>query len=164
MTQPAHEEVECPKCGTPAPPSASACARCGLARSRFAGFASSADSEVPPELAARWQAVVASWDDDEAHDRFLQAGLAVQAFPYMARCYRAAVRERGNDEVAQQRLDDIARRAEAAILSAAAAARYREDEQEEPFKRVILLLAVLIVIIAAGTAYAMLSSGGAGEF
>lgn|GEM_PF-2635786 len=165
MNQPANEPVECPKCGTSVPAAASACPRCGLARDRFASFAADAGASVPPGLAAQWTAVLERWDDETAHERFLEAGLAAQAFPYMARCYRTAAREKGDDPIAEQRLQDIARRAEAAILTAAQAAKYKEDEHDEPFKRVSVMMAVLIVIIAAGMAYALLSGGGApGEY
>ncbi len=153
------EQIECPKCGTPTRAEATACARCGLAVARFSDFAAEVEAQVSQALADKWTAVEANWDDADAHDAFIKAGLAEHAFPYMARCYRAAARDEARASAAEERLADVARRAEAAILAPAQVARYDDKSGDEPFKGVVLMLAVFIAVIVAGTAYAIFTTG-----
>ncbi len=147
-------EVACPKCGQPAPEDLAACATCGLVRERFDGFESSQGSHAPDALAELWESCRDSWDDLEAHDRFIKAAMVAEAYRYAAARYRQALRENRDDPIARSGLDDVARRAETAILQSASAGRY-EDDHKQPYKSVTLLLVVLVALIAMGMVYAV---------
>lgn len=147
--------VVCPKCGEPAPEDTAACATCGLVRERYDGFELPQDGDAPDALAELWESCRGSWDDPEAHDRFVKTAMVAEAYRYAAGKYRQALWENPDDSIARSRLDDVARRAEIAILQTAVAGRY-EDDYKEPYKNVSLLLAVLIAFIAMGVVYAVL--------
>jgi hypothetical protein len=116
---PAHhaDDRECPKCGQ-RPVGDDACPRCGLAAARMASWSDAA--AVPPELRAAWDACLARWDDDAAHDRVSSLALAMGEQPWLARRYRAIQRERPADPVAATRLAQVGRVAHAAFLATAA--------------------------------------------
>lgn len=154
--RPAREgEVACPKCGDPAPEDTAACRKCGLVREQFDGFDTSQGDDASDALAELWESCRDSWDDAEAHDRFVKTAMVGEAYRYAAGKYRQVLREHPDDSIARSRLEDVARRAEAALLRSAAAGRY-EDDHKEPYKSVSLLLAVFVALIAMGVVYAVL--------
>jgi hypothetical protein len=150
----AEGERECPKCGAPAAQEGVACIRCGLAADRFESFARDEAEQVPEALAELWDACEGDWRDAEAHDRFVRAAVAAEAFRYAASKYRGALRSRPGDTEAKRRLADIRRRAEAAILQTAAAGRYA-PEGKEPYRGAALLLVILIALAIVGMVYAV---------
>lgn len=79
----------------------------------------SEDATVAPSLAAAWDACVAAWDDPAAHDRASSVALTVGEQPWLARRYRAYLRDHPDDAVAAARLARIARIAQAAVLATA---------------------------------------------
>lgn len=136
----------CPKCDAARSATAVACPRCGLAADRAAAW-QAADAEAPTaSLGAAWAACEAAWDDDAAHERAALAALPTGDFGWLAKRYRAVLRERPDDAVAQARLDVLTRRAQAALLATATPKRERSPRK--------LPLVALIVVIAAiaGTA------------
>lgn len=108
--------TECPKCGL-TPLAGDACARCGLLVARMAAW--SEDAAVAPSLAAAWEACLAAWDDPAAHDRAASVALTVGEQPWLARRYRAYLRDHPDDAVAAARLARVARIAQAAVLATA---------------------------------------------
>jgi hypothetical protein len=149
--------VRCPKCGDDQP-EAAACRGCGLRADRFAAFAAE-NEEGAGELDALWDACVARWDDEGAHQRFLEEASARLLFVQAARRYRQVLRDRPDDPVATARLARITRMAEAALLTAPP--RRADDEGNEPYKRVIVLLMILVVLAGGGALYLMVRSAGA---
>jgi len=147
-------ERVCPKCDAVVDAAATACARCGLAADRFDGFEHDQREQVPDALRELWQECAADWDDAAGHDRFVKAAVAAEAYRYAAARYRQVSRERGGDRIADERLGDISRRAEAAILQTAAARRY-EEPTKEPYRAVAIMLAVLVALAAVGAVYAL---------
>lgn len=142
----------CPKCDAPAP--GDACARCGLARERFAAFVG--DDEAPASGALRraWEQVEAAWEDDAGHAAFVERAALEGAFRDAARRYRRAGRER-DDGRAEAQLDRIRRMAEAAILARPVEAAASAEPEPEPYRRLVVLLIALVALAGAGGVYAM---------
>jgi hypothetical protein len=112
---------------------------------------------VPDELEALWVELGESWNDDGAHDRFCDAAVRVGAYAYAARCYRRALPQPDREEVARQRLEKVARMAEAHLISVANVARGRETESE-PYRGVVILLIVLVLLLGIGGVYLVFRS------
>jgi hypothetical protein len=107
---------ECPKCGL-RPVTGEACARCGLAVERMADWA--AADTASDALVAAWEDCVAHWDDPAKHDRAASLALTLGEQPWLARHYRAVLRERPGDVIAAARLERTGKIAQAAILATA---------------------------------------------
>jgi hypothetical protein len=90
-----------------------------LSEQHFESFASAeGESEAPAELHALWHRLAEDWEDEAAHERFVQAAAREGGFALAARWYRRALRERGSDDPrAAAALERIRRMAEAAWLS-----------------------------------------------
>jgi hypothetical protein len=153
-------ETRCPKCGEPVAASAAACARCGLARDRFDGFAAEVDAEAPAALAALWSACEAAWDAPEPHDRFVAAAVVTGSFRFAAARYRQALRARPDDPIAAERLADVGRRAEAALLDAASQPREKPDANKRPYQGALVVLVLLAALIGLGLVYALVRGSG----
>jgi hypothetical protein len=134
--------VECPKCGL-SPVAGDACTRCGLSADRMATW--SVDEVVPERIVEAWSACRAAWDDAAAHDRAASLALTVDAQPWLARQYRAVLRERPDDAIAGARLERLVKIAQAAVLASGTTPR-------PGFRRgiSIALLAVLSLVVAGG--------------
>lgn len=96
----------CPKCSHPAKPSDTACARCGLLRSRWACW----DGRPAPHpvLDPLWERALLDWQDERRH----QALASVVTSDWMAlsalsQRYRLVLRERPDDLMAKASLDRL---------------------------------------------------------
>lgn len=126
-----------------------ACPRCGLTRARMAGW--SEDASVAPTLLAAWQACLADWNNLEAHDRAASLALTVTEQPWLARRYRAVLRERPDDEIASARLARVGKIAQAAVLASAStptASRFRRGSSAA-------MLLVMVALVAAGIVFVL---------
>jgi hypothetical protein len=148
---------DCPKCGRPVAEALSACPECGLRRDRFSDFGDDRD-EGSPALVALWEACEADWAAEARHDRFVDAAAAAGAYAFAARRYRAALRERREDEVAATRLSKVARMAEAALL-AAAVTRDPETDAGTPYRGVVIVLLFLVLLAGIGGVYLLIKAG-----
>jgi hypothetical protein len=138
----------CPKCQTAVAEAAENCRSCGLAVANFETFEREAD-DAPPELAALWDACAADWDNEEAHDRFLEAAARHDAFVYAGRSYRRAAGERGvGDARVASGLARVRRMAEAAWLTRPDVAG--ESQDKGPYRTVALLLLSLLLLAGLG--------------
>jgi uncharacterized Zn finger protein (UPF0148 family) len=151
------DRLACPKCGREVARSAGACPACGLSEQHFESFATAeGEAEAPAELHALWHSLAEDWEDEAAHERFVQAAAREGGFAVAARWYRRALRERrADDPRAGAALERIRRMAEAAWLSrprAAAAPAPGQPRQAQPYRNLFLVLlalalaAVLVVI------------------
>ncbi|MBZ0237472.1 MAG: zinc-ribbon domain-containing protein [Deltaproteobacteria bacterium] len=133
--------VECPKCGL-RPVTGDACARCGLTVERMATWA--AADTASDALAAAWEDCIARWDDPAKHDRAASLALTLGEQPWLARKYRAVLRDRPGDAIAAARLARTGKIAQAAMLATASAPRpggYRRGS----FLALLLVFVLLIV-------------------
>ena len=97
-------------------------------------------------LAAAWEACLAHWDDPTTHDRVASLSLTVGEQPWVARHYRAVLRERPDDAIAATRLQRTGKIAQAAILATATMPRpggYRRGSS-------LAVLLVLALVLAGG--------------
>jgi hypothetical protein len=133
--------TECPKCGL-RPVTGDACARCGLRVEKMDSWAAAAT--VPDALTAAWDACLAAWEDPETHDRAASLALSLGEQPWLARQYRAVLRDRPADPIAVARLERANKIAQAAVLATAAMPRdggYRRGSS------LGILLALALVVI-----------------
>src|SRR4051812_32618418 len=84
----------CAKCGH-GTISSGACARCGLLVENWPTYTETVRSH--PYLDARWAKLVAAWDEDVAHTRFLDEAARLEALDVAAGRFRARLREDPND-------------------------------------------------------------------
>jgi len=155
----------CPKCQFELAPGAAACGACGLAAEHFEAFERDPVAS-PPEVMAAWQACMATWDDDAAHERFRAAVAAAGAFATGAGAYRQAARERTGDERAADGLARVQRMAEAALLTRPLAAELSRDARRSggrPYRGAALVLAVLLMVAVLGTIAAFMIRSTRGE-
>lgn len=140
--------ARCPKCRTSygARP---ACPGCGLAVARMPSYSASRAAEVPPELAASWEALAAVWDDQARHDAFIRLVATHGAFAWAAGKYQDACRQRAGDRVAARQLERVRRTAEAAMLASAAV----RAVERPPYRSATAVLIMLVVALGAGTLY-----------
>lgn len=138
----------CPKCGN-APVTGAACARCGLAVERMDGW--SEDTQVPDELAAAWAACLADWNDVALHERIASLSLTHSVQPWLARRYRAILRERPDDAIAATRLERVGRIAQAAVLASGASPRASRFSRGSS----AVVLIVLALMVAGGLLFTL---------
>jgi hypothetical protein len=138
----------CRKCDAPRPRADQACPRCGLAPEHAEAWAARADAERPPAASRRAWAECRGGLGGPGGPRAGQRRRRSPTgdFGWLAKRYRAVLRERPDDAVAQARLDVLTRRAQAALLATATPKRERSP-------RKLPLIALIVVIAAiAGTA------------
>jgi hypothetical protein len=132
---------ECPKCGL-RPVTGDACSRCGLRVEKMASWAAAVT--VPEQLTAAWEACIAAWDDPATHDRAASLALSLGEQPWLARQYRAVLRDRPADPIAVARLERANKIAQAAVL--ATATMPREAGYRRGSSLGILLVLVLVAV------------------
>jgi len=141
-------DMRCPKCGEGQPENES-CRVCGLRASLFDGYASDDDAEAVAELEPIWKGLADRWDDDKAHDEFLEAVATATQFAWGARCYRGRLREHPGEKRSQAQLKKITRMAEATM----AVANPTGEGARKPYKNVALLLILLVLFAGLGGLY-----------
>lgn len=147
---PADPTPRCPKCETPRVGDGP-CPRCGLAPAHAEAWRARHAEAPTASLGAAWDAALAAWSDESAHDRAAAIATETGDYAWLAARYRAVVRERPADALARRRLDGLARRAEATLRATAAPpARERATAARIPY---VVLLAVVFVV-GAGLLYA----------
>jgi hypothetical protein len=152
---PDEQAMTCPKCGD-AQPAAPACRSCGLLATRMAEFERDRDVQVPADVTAAWTELDATWNDAEAHDRFIKIVAAAMAYPWAAKRYRDALRLRPDDRLAAEQLARLAKMAEATLF---ATATRKATDKPKPYRGALVLLAAMTLLIFVGLAYAVLSRG-----
>jgi uncharacterized Zn finger protein (UPF0148 family) len=144
----------CPKCGTPLVTGAAACATCGLAIAKMAGYIEARDMAVPDAMREAWTHTTEHWEAAAAHDQLLRLTVSNNCFAWTAGRYR----RRDRDAIAERSLERLRRAAEVTLMASATA---RRDEEARPYRAVTSVLAVLIAVIIAGLLYAMIRDRGA---
>ena len=140
--------TECPKCGHRAV-TGEACPRCGLSRARMAAW--SEDTTVTPTLLAAWEACLADWNNPDLHDRAASLSLTVTEQPWLARRYRAVLRDRPDDAIATARLARVGKIAQAAVLATASTpsvSRFRRGSSAA-------MLLVMVALVVAGIVFVL---------
>jgi hypothetical protein len=134
----------CPKCLAPRPEDSLICTRCGLV---YANFRPEAHRPSAP-LGEAWVALLASWDDEERHQRFVQLALARGELAGAGRLYRLRLVQAPQDVFAQRGRDEVLRLASA---SSAAALSLEHAEAAPPSRARAALVAglVLFLLLAA---------------
>jgi hypothetical protein len=92
--------------------------------------------------AAAWAAVVAAWDDEEAHRAYLARPLDLDGLALAGRRYRAVLAERPGDAIATRCRDEVVQRAMVQGLASI--------PRSAPPRRVLRW--ILIAIVGAGSA------------
>ena len=156
--RPSNVDAHCPKCDSAVAISADACRECGLRRDLFDEFAADAERDAPAELQTQWDALSENWDDTAAHDRFVQAASAANAYGFAARLYRRADRERGGDSTATSRLARITRMAEVALL--AKPLEVEDIAGVKSYKGVLALMVFILVLAVGGGIYMLAKKSG----
>ncbi|MCB9562440.1 MAG: hypothetical protein H6708_18710 [Kofleriaceae bacterium] len=144
--------MTCPKCDL-TQPEAPACRACGLAADKMAAFAR-AQAPVGDDLQQAWRDAEARWQDDAAHDRFVEAVAAAGAYPWAARRYREVLRHRPDDDQAARQLARIAKMTEVTLLATAATDPRR---RAKPYRGTLAMVAALVVVIVIGLVYAVVA-------
>jgi DNA-directed RNA polymerase subunit RPC12/RpoP len=140
--------AECPKCGL-RPVTGAACARCGLEVGRMATWVAS--DTATDRLVVAWEDCITHWDDAAVHDHAASLALTLDEQPWLARKYRAILRDRPDDAIARYRLERIGKIAQAAVLATAVAPRtggYRRGSS-------LAILLVLVLLIMGGLAWGL---------
>ncbi|HZS41138.1 MAG TPA: hypothetical protein VFF06_30120 [Polyangia bacterium] len=95
--------IVCPKCQHERRPGDDACRRCGLLVSRWESFT---DAVTPhPAIDAAWEALQSSWEDADAHRRFLELCAGADGLDLAAAHYRSRLRRAPPDSRARAGLD-----------------------------------------------------------
>lgn len=140
------EHGRCPKCGAPRT-AADACASCGLAVARMAGYADAREASVPDVVRDAWQHVTEAWTEPARHDELLRVVALHDSYAWAAGRYRTR-----RDDLAVRQLERLRRAAEATLLATASA---RPDASTAPYRATRGVLMVLIVAVVVGLVYAM---------
>ncbi len=148
-----HETETCPKCGRDVEKGESACADCGLLRSRFAGFAS-ASRAIDPALEILWERCVQNWGDPDTHERFIAQASKSEAFAEAARHYRDHKKHHPLDSIAPSRLERLTKMAEVALLTKRPTVA-TDDVGAGRYRGVVILLALMLIVGAAAGVYTM---------
>jgi len=97
----------CPKCVSPRKENASACGQCGLVFERCRPE----DLQPSEWLVANWKKLVASWEEREAHERFVKDALLQQELLGAGRLYRIRLARKPGDALAVHGRDALVRAA-----------------------------------------------------
>ncbi len=140
----------CPKCQRERLPGEDACARCGLLVARWEGFA--AEEPTHPALEEPWHQLEASWNDDKAHNAFLELAATVDGLDVAAAKYRKRKLATPDDERAERGLARAVTMAQTLYVARAQAERPPRAPvilkiAGTMFAGLILLAAIYVVIV-----------------
>lgn len=148
---PAPAGPRCPKCEAPAVTDGP-CPKCGLAPEHAARWRERAAEPPTASIGAAWDAAVAAWTDEQAHERAAIVAIATSDYAWLAARYRAVTRERPDDAIAHRQLARLSRRAEATLRATATApAKERATSARVPYA----VLLAIVAVVAGGMLYAM---------
>jgi hypothetical protein len=136
----------CPKCLARRAEDGLICPACGLV---YANFRPEEHRPSGP-LGEAWVALLAHWDEEGRHERFVQLALARGELAGAGRLYRLRLAQAPQDLFAQRGRDEVLRLASAS--SAAALARAQVAPERPTRTRTLLLLLALLVLLVAGVA------------
>ncbi len=131
----------CPKCGEGRRQGKLACPRCGLSLSYWDKFS---PPPITPSalLAAAWQQLLASWEDEAAHRKLLDLAANQHELDTAAALYRARLQEQPNDAFGKQALDRALHLA--SVLGAQRSARSAPGAPA-PLRALALLVALALL-------------------
>jgi hypothetical protein len=139
----------CPKCQRERQPGDTSCRRCGLLVEKWEGFIVELPSLPPVDEA--WKKLEQTWEDDDAHRRFLDQAAAFDGLDVAAALYRDARRRRPADARAEAGIKRAILLAENLYAAKSQAAR----TQVPPgwFRVVGLVGAIVVVLAGMGALY-----------
>jgi len=117
----------------------------------FGEYVGEGSSDSVAELEPMWDALVSNWSDDAAHKAFVDAGSVAGQLAWVARRYRARLRERPDDTRAKTQLERVARMAQATLSVANTSEML--GNRGTPYRNVALLLILLVLFAGLGGLY-----------
>ncbi len=151
-------EGYCPKCISPRRTGGPSCASCGLS---FAAF--NPEEHVPPApLLESWKVLAQSWEDNDAHDRFLQRAAAQGTLAAAGRLYRIQLAYNRDDPYAARGRDEVVKLAAAASALNLAAAERQTSGLSKRTQYALLGVLGLFLLVMLGLLIRSLTSMGAG--
>jgi hypothetical protein len=146
--------ANCPKCTTERRPEHTACARCGLLVSRWAGFRAEQPSHAA--LDPLWDRLVADWSNAGAHARFVEVATQCDALAIAAARYRSACGDADKQSAAALGIKRLSVLAERMCAQAEIATRPRPPVA---LVRVAAAAVILSLMVATGVFVNNPSSG-----
>ena len=133
----------CPKCITPKPEGAPACAQCGLTFDKFE------PSSVGPSewLASTWKALLTRWGDETAHAEVMKQAATKDELAQVGRLYRLRLASVPQDPFALRGRDEVLRLAVVPQLVAAAVPREAPKTPAWQYVMAFLVVAACLVAI-----------------
>lgn len=136
----------CPKCLAPRDEDGLICPRCGLVYANFIA----AEHRPSAPLGEAWVELLAHWDDEPRHERFLQLALARGELAGAGRLYRLRLAQAPQDLFAQRGRDEVLRLASASSSAALAAESRGSGGGPSPrLRSVAVAVLALLLLIAA---------------
>lgn len=106
------------------------------------------DEAVPDSVRAAWQHAVDGWGEPARHDALLAQVAQHGCYAWAAARYR----ERGDDPVAQARIERLRKAATATMY---ATAKPRADRRTRPYSVTIAMLIALVTVAIVGFLFAL---------
>jgi hypothetical protein len=109
---------------------------------------------VHEDVTAAWERAVEQWDDNSRHEAVLAMVVQHSAFAWAAARYK----ERGDDPIAQARLERLRKAATAAMM--ATGSTRKTDEVKSPATKIAIWLTVMIAMLLVGLLFAKIVVDG----
>jgi hypothetical protein len=135
----------CPKCLAPRGEDALICPRCGLVYANFVA----AEHRPSAPLGEAWVGLLAHWDDEARHERFLQLALARGELAGAGRLYRLRLAQAPQDLFAQRGRDEVLRLASASTSAALALESRGSGGPRSRLRGVAMAVLALLLVLAA---------------
>ncbi|MDQ3265017.1 MAG: hypothetical protein M3Y59_15360 [Myxococcota bacterium] len=148
----------CPKCISLRRMGGPSCASCGLS---FAAFNPEEHSPPAPLLEA-WRVLAQSWEDNDAHDRFLQLSVEEGTLAAAGRLYRIQLAHNRDDPFAARGRDEVVKLAAAASALNLAAEEGPTHGLSRRAQQGLLAVLALFLLVMLGLLIRSLTSMGAG--
>lgn len=97
----------CPKCGALSPREAEECYSCHVIFSRLDGLPQDPALRAQPSLVRKWKAVVDDFENEKAHEDFIESCQRLEALNFAVSKYIDMKQALGGDEVCEQRLRQL---------------------------------------------------------